>query len=57
MILGDNGKVLILDQEGEYVSHITKELVNFSCIGTASNDKILLGTDRGTICVYNMASL
>jgi hypothetical protein len=32
-------------------------LVSFTTIGTASNDKILLGTDRGTVCVYHMASL
>lgn len=57
LILGDNGKVLILDQEGEFVSTICKDMVSFSVIGTASNDKILLGTDRGTICVYHMASL
>ena len=57
LILGDNGKVLILDQEGEFVSTIHRDLVNFTVIGTASHDKILLGTDRGTVCVYHMASL
>ena len=31
--------------------------MSFTTIGTASNDKILLGTDRGTVCVYHMASL
>jgi hypothetical protein len=39
------------------VSTIYKDHAEFSVIGSASNDKILLGTDRGTVCVYNMASL
>jgi hypothetical protein len=57
LILGENGKVLILDQEGEFVSALAKEMTSFSVIGTANNDKILLGTSRGTVCVYHMASL
>jgi hypothetical protein len=57
LILGENGKVLILDQEGDFVSTINKDLINFTVIGSAANDKILLGTDRGTVCVYHMASL
>jgi hypothetical protein len=39
------------------VSTIHRDLVIFTVIGAASNDKILLGTDRGTVCVYHMASL
>jgi hypothetical protein len=54
--LGDNGKLLILDQKGEFVSTVSKEGVVFTVIGTAS-DKLLLGTDKGSIYVYHMASL
>ena len=39
------------------MSTITKEHVYFTVLGTASNDKVLIGTDRGTVCVYHMASL
>ena len=56
LILGDNGKLLILDQKGEFVSTVSKEGVIFTVIGTAS-DKLLLGTDKGSIYVYHMASL
>ena len=56
MILGLNGKVLILDSQGEFVSTISREGVFFSDIATA-NDKLLLGTERGTIHVYHLASL
>lgn len=57
LILGDNGKLLILDQEGTFVSTIPpKTGSHFTVIGTA-HDKLLLGTDRGTVCVYHMASL
>lgn len=56
LILGDNGRILILDQEGEFVSTIKKDLAFFTNICTA-HDKLLLGTERGTICVYHMASL
>ena len=56
MILGLNGKVLILDSQGEFVSTISREGVFFSDIATA-NDKLLLGTERGMIHVYHLASL
>jgi len=56
LILGDNGKLLILDQKGEFVSTVSKDGVIFTVIGTAS-DKLLLGTDKGSIYVYHMASL
>ncbi|CDW81046.1 UNKNOWN [Stylonychia lemnae] len=56
LILGDNGKILILDQEGEFISTIKRDLTFFTTINTA-HDKLLLGTDRGTICVYHLASL
>ena len=56
MILGQNGKVLILDSQGEFVSTVSREGVFFTVIATA-NDKLLLGTERGTIHVYHLASL
>ena len=56
LILGENGKVLILDQQGEFVRTVSKEGVVFTKIGTA-HDKLLLGTNRGTVHVYHMASL
>ena len=56
MLLGQNGKVLILDSQGEFVSTVSREGVFFTVISTA-NDKLLLGTERGTIHVYHLASL
>ena len=56
LILGDNGKVLILDSQGEFVSTVAKQGVHFTTIGVAS-DKLLLGTDRGSVQVYHLASL
>lgn len=56
MILGDNGKVLVLDNEGGFVTALFKEGINFTCVAS-SHDKLLVGTDRGTIAVYHMASL
>jgi hypothetical protein len=56
LILGDNGKVLILDQVGEFVSTVYKPGVVFTSLGIA-NDKLLLGTDKGLIHVYHLASL
>lgn len=56
MILGDNGKLLILDSKGEFVSTVSKEGVIFTVVGTAS-DKLLLGTEKGSINVYHLASL
>jgi hypothetical protein len=55
-ILGDNGKVLILDQDGEFVSTINKESQFYSTMGI-TQDKLLLGTERGTVSVYHLASL
>jgi hypothetical protein len=46
LILAENGKVLILDQAGEFVSTVFKEGTFFTTIGVA-NDKLLLGTERG----------
>jgi len=48
--------LLILDQKGEFVSTVSKEGVIFTVIGTAS-DKLLLGTEKGLIHVYHLASL
>lgn len=48
--------MLILDSQGEFVSTLTKDGVVFTRIGTA-HDKLLLGTNRGTVHVYHMASL
>ena len=56
LILGENGKVLILDSEGEYVSTVSCEGVFFTTVATAT-DKLLLGTDKGTIHCYHLASL
>jgi len=56
IILGKNGKVLILDFEGEFVSCISVTGVFFSTIGI-TNDKILLGTDRGLIYAYSLSTL
>jgi hypothetical protein len=44
LILGESGKVLILDQEGQFVSTFNQPGVVFTCIAVA-NDKLLLGTD------------
>jgi hypothetical protein len=56
LILGENGKVLILDHQGEFVSTVAKEGTTFTKIGTA-HDKLMLGTNRGTVNVYHLASL
>ena len=56
LILGDNGKLLILDSKGEFVSTVSKEGVIFTVVGAAS-DKLLLGTEKGSIHVYHLASL
>jgi len=56
IILGENGKILILDQQGEFVSTLSKEEVVFTKVGTA-HDKLLIGTSRGTVLVYHLASL
>jgi hypothetical protein len=56
LILGESGKVLILDENGEFVSTVAKQGIFFTRVGTA-HDKLLLGTNRGTIHVYHMASL
>lgn len=56
MVLGESGKLLILDSEGEFVSTLAKDGIVFTRIGTA-HDKLLLGTNRGTVHVYHMASL
>ena len=56
IILGKNGRVLILDYEGEFVTCISMPGVFFSTIGT-TNDKILLGTDRGIIHAYSLSTL
>lgn len=56
MILGNNGKVLILDQNGDFVSTVARQGSFFTTLGTAG-DKLLLGTDRGTIQVYHVSSL
>lgn len=56
MILGENGKLLILDQQGEFISTVQKEGNFFTHIGVA-HDKLLLGTNRGTVHVYHIASL
>lgn len=56
LILGENGKVLILDGVGDFVSTVSRQGVFFTSVGVA-NDKLLLGTDKGSIAVYHLASL
>lgn len=56
LILGENGKVLILDGVGDFVSTVLRQGVFFTSVGVA-NDKLLLGTDKGCIAVYHLASL
>ena len=56
LILGENGKVLILDHQGEFVSTLQQEGVVFTRIGLA-HDKLLLGSNRGAVYVYHLASL
>lgn len=56
LILGMNGKVLILDNSGEFVSTVSKQGVFFTEIGTC-DDRLLLGTEKGTVHAYHIASL
>lgn len=56
LILGVNGKVLILDSKGDFVSTVSKTGVFFTEIGTC-DDRLLLGTERGTVHAYHIASL
>ena len=56
LVLGENGKVLILDQHGEFVSTVSREGIVYTRVATA-HDKLLVGTNRGTVQVYHMASL
>lgn len=56
LILSESGRVLILDQQGEFVSTLSRDGVFFTRLG-AAHDKLLLGTNRGTVHVYHMASL
>ena len=56
LILGSNGKVLILDGKGEFVSTVSKQGAFFTHIGTC-DDRLLLGTERGTVHAYHIASL
>lgn len=51
-----NGKVLILDSKGEFVSTVSRQGVFFTCIGTC-DDRLLLGTEKGTVHAYHIASL
>lgn len=56
LILGENGKLLILDHQGEFVSTLQQDGVVFTRIGLA-HDKLLLGSNRGSVYVYHLASL
>ena len=56
LILGANGKVLILDNKGGFVSIVQKQGTFFTKIGTV-DDRLLLGTERGTVHAYHIASL
>ena len=56
LILGSSGKVLILDGQGEFVSTVSKQGAFFTYIGTC-DDRLLLGTEKGTVHAYHIASL
>jgi hypothetical protein len=56
LVLGENGKLLVLDGKGEFVSTISKAGIFFTDLGQCG-DKLLLGTDKGTIQAFHMASL
>lgn len=56
LVLGQNGKVLILDSQGEFVSTVSRDGTFFTEIGTC-DDRLLLGTERGTVHAYHIASL
>ena len=56
LILGMNGKVLILDAKGEFVSTVSKQGTIFTEISTC-DDRLLLGTEKGTVHAYHIASL
>lgn len=56
LILGQNGKLLILDSKGEFVSTVSRQGVFFTCVSTC-DDRLLLGTERGTVHAYHIASL
>lgn len=56
LILGLNGKVLILDNKGEFVSTVSRQGAFFTEIGTC-DDRLLLGTEKGTVHAYHIASL
>ncbi len=56
LILGMNGKVLILDSKGEFVSTVSRQGAFFTNIGTC-DDRLLLGTEKGTVHAYHIASL
>ena len=56
LVLGENGKLLVLDGNGEFVTTVSKQGVFFTEIGQ-SGDKLLLGTEKGAIQAFHMASL
>ena len=56
VILSANGKVLILDSEGEYVSSIERSDLEFSSIA-CSQENLYLGTMNGTVHSYSVSSL
>lgn len=47
-ILSSNGKVLILDAEGEYVTSLQRPDVEFSSL-SSSYENLYLGTTNGTV--------
>ena len=55
-ILSSNGKVLILDSEGEYVTSLQRADVEFSSI-SSSYENLYLGTTNGTVHWYNVMTL
>ena len=48
--------MLILDSKGEFVSTVSRQGVFFTSVSTC-DDRLLLGTERGTVHAYHIASL
>ena len=55
-VLSSNGKVLILDSEGEYVTSLQRSDIEFSSISW-SYENLYLGTTNGTVHWYNVMTL
>jgi hypothetical protein len=54
--LGRNGKVLILDSNGDYVSSIERSDLEFTSL-CCSQENLYLGTFNGSVLNYHLSSL